>query len=171
MISNLLVRIDLSRKDFSKGQRRIAAYIEEHYDEAAFMTAAKLGEVVGVSESTVVRFATQIGYEGYPYLQKAMKEMIRVTERRRRLQTAFNKKHGVVPHSVRRTLSEDGAIRFIAGDLDDRIASAGSSLPVDRARAIEELKAEMLEAANALEFERAALLRDQLKKLQSPPPS
>ena len=77
MISNLLVRIDLSRKDFSKGQRRIAAYIEEHYDEAAFMTAAKLGDVVGVSESTVVRFATQIGYEGYPYLQKAMQEMIR----------------------------------------------------------------------------------------------
>lgn len=77
MISNLLVRIDLSRKDFSKGQRRIAAYIEEHYDEAAFMTAAKLGEVVGVSESTVVRFATQIGYKGYPYLQKAMQEMIR----------------------------------------------------------------------------------------------
>lgn len=77
MVSNLLVRIDLSRKDFSKGQRRIAAYIEEHYDAAAFMTAAKLGEVVGVSESTVVRFATQIGYEGYPYLQKAMQEMIR----------------------------------------------------------------------------------------------
>ena len=77
MVSNLLVRIDVSRKDFSKGQRRIAAYIEEHYDAAAFMTAAKLGEVVGVSESTVVRFATQIGYEGYPYLQKAMQEMIR----------------------------------------------------------------------------------------------
>ena len=93
----------------------------------------------------------------------SMREMIRVTERRRRLQTAFNKKHGLVP----RTLSEDGAIRFIAGDLDDRIASAGSSLPADRARAIEELKAEMLEAANRLEFERAALLRDQLRKLQS----
>ena len=77
MLSNLLVRIDLSRKDFSKGQRKIADYIEEHYDSAAFMTAAKLGEVVGVSESTVVRFATQIGYEGYPYLQKAMQEMIR----------------------------------------------------------------------------------------------
>ena len=77
MVSNLLVRIDHCRKDFSKGQRRIAAYIEEHYDAAAFMTAAKLGEVVGVSESTVVRFATQIGYEGYPYLQKAMQEMIR----------------------------------------------------------------------------------------------
>ncbi len=77
MVSNLLVRIDLSRKDFSKGQRKIASYIEEHYDSAAFMTAAKLGEVVGVSESTVVRFAAQIGYDGYPYLQKAMQEMIR----------------------------------------------------------------------------------------------
>lgn len=77
MVSNLLVRIDLYRKDFSKGQRRIASYIEEHYDAAAFMTAAKLGSVVGVSESTVVRFATEIGYSGYPALQKAMQEMIR----------------------------------------------------------------------------------------------
>ena len=77
MVSNLLVRIDQSRKGFSKGQRKIALFIEEHYDTAAFMTAAKLGEVVGVSESTVVRFATQIGYDGYPFLQKAMQEMIR----------------------------------------------------------------------------------------------
>ncbi len=77
MVSNLLVRIDMSREKFSKGQRRIANFIEEHYDEAAFMTAAKLGEIVGVSESTVVRFATEIGYSGYPNLQKAMQEMIR----------------------------------------------------------------------------------------------
>ncbi len=77
MMTNLLVRIDISRKSFSKGQKKIAAFIEEHYDAAAFMTAARLGEVVGVSESTVVRFATQIGYEGYPYLQKAMQELIR----------------------------------------------------------------------------------------------
>lgn len=77
MVSNLLVRIDMSRDSFSKGQRRIANFIEEHYDEAAFMTAAKLGEIVGVSESTVVRFATEIGYSGYPNLQKAMQEMIR----------------------------------------------------------------------------------------------
>lgn len=77
MVSNLLVRLDMSRDRFSKGQKRIANFIEEHYDEAAFMTANKLGEIVGVSESTVVRFATEIGYEGYPYLQKAMQEMIR----------------------------------------------------------------------------------------------
>jgi len=62
---------------FSKGQKRIAAYIEECYDKAAFMTAAKLGATVGVSESTVVRFATEIGFEGYPQLQRALQEMIR----------------------------------------------------------------------------------------------
>ena len=77
MNSNLLVRIDMSRRNFSKGQRKIASFIEEHYDTAAFLTAARLGETVGVSESTVVRFASEIGYEGYPALQKAMQEMIR----------------------------------------------------------------------------------------------
>src|SRR5574344_389309 len=64
-------------KNFSKGQKRIGSFIEEHYDKAAFMTASKLGETVGVSESTVVRFATELGYDGYPKLQKAMQEMIR----------------------------------------------------------------------------------------------
>ncbi|MBQ0098315.1 MAG: MurR/RpiR family transcriptional regulator [Oscillospiraceae bacterium] len=77
MISNLLVRIDINREKLSKGQKKIAFYLEEHYDEAAFMTAAALGNIVGVSESTVVRFATVIGYDGYPALQKAMQEMIR----------------------------------------------------------------------------------------------
>ena len=77
MITHLLTRIDLMMNSFSKGQKRIALYIEEHYDKAAFMTAAKLGETVGVSESTVVRFATELGYDGYPKMQKAMQEMIR----------------------------------------------------------------------------------------------
>ena len=77
MITHLLTRIDLMMNSFSKGQKRIALYIEEHYDKAAFMTASKLGETVGVSESTVVRFATELGYDGYPKLQKAMQEMIR----------------------------------------------------------------------------------------------
>lgn len=77
MVTHLLTRIDSSMSGFSKGQKRIAEYIQEHYDKAAFMTASKLGETVGVSESTVVRFATEIGYDGYPKLQKAMQEMIR----------------------------------------------------------------------------------------------
>lgn len=62
---------------FSKGQKLIAKYIEEHYDKVAFMTASRLGATVGVSESTVVRFATEIGYAGYPELQQAIQEMIR----------------------------------------------------------------------------------------------
>ena len=61
---------------FSKGQRRIAAYITEAYDKAAFMTANRLGKTVGVSESTVVRFAVDLGYDGYPSMQKAMQEMV-----------------------------------------------------------------------------------------------
>ena len=75
--SDLLALIDEAMPTLSKGQKRIALYIEEHYDKAAFMTASKLGETVGVSESTVVRFATELGYDGYPKLQKAMQEMIR----------------------------------------------------------------------------------------------
>lgn len=77
MNNYLLANIEQHAAKFSKGQKKIAAYIEQHYDKAAFMTASKLGATVGVSESTVVRFATEIGYDGYPLLQKAMQEMIR----------------------------------------------------------------------------------------------
>ncbi|MBR1837571.1 MAG: UvrB/UvrC motif-containing protein, partial [Kiritimatiellae bacterium] len=97
-------------------------------------------------------------------------EMIRITERRRRLQSAFNEKHGIVPHSVRRQLSEDEAVRSVTGDAPGASSSSASPLPDDRAAAVERLKAEMLEAAEALEFERAALLRDRLRELQSTPP-
>ena len=62
---------------FSKGQRLIARFILESYDKAAFMTASKLGKTVNVSESTVVRFAAELGYDGYPSMQKALQEMIR----------------------------------------------------------------------------------------------
>ena len=62
--------------EFSKGQKRIAAYIMESYDKAAFMTANRLGKTVGVSESTVVRFAVELGFDGYPSMQKAMQEMV-----------------------------------------------------------------------------------------------
>ncbi|MGI5971938.1 MAG: MurR/RpiR family transcriptional regulator [Oscillospiraceae bacterium] len=62
---------------FSKGQRAIARYIVNSYDKAAFMTANELGRSVGVSESTVVRFAAQLGYDGYPGMQRALQEMIK----------------------------------------------------------------------------------------------
>ena len=61
---------------FSKGQKRIARYITDSYDKAAFMTANRLGKTVGVSESTVVRFAVDLGFDGYPSTQKAMREMV-----------------------------------------------------------------------------------------------
>lgn len=77
MNNQLSERIKAKMPQFSKGQKLIAKYIEEHYDKVAFMTASKLGSTVGVSESTVVRFATEIGYAGYPQLQRAMQEMIR----------------------------------------------------------------------------------------------
>ncbi len=75
--SNLTSLIVSHMSGFSKGQKRIAQYILEHYDEAAFMTAFRLGETVGVSESTVVRFAAELGFDGYPELQKATQELVR----------------------------------------------------------------------------------------------
>ena len=77
MKSNLIGAITERMPTLSKGQKRIARFILEHYDSAAFMTANKLGREVQVSESTVVRFASEVGYEGYPQLQKALQELIR----------------------------------------------------------------------------------------------
>lgn len=73
----LLDRINERYGSLSKGQKLLATYITDNYDKAAFLTAAKLGQVVGVSESTVVRFAAQLGYKGYPEFQKALEEMVR----------------------------------------------------------------------------------------------
>lgn len=77
MAKSILHIIESNMDGFSKGQKRIAAYILENYDKAAFMTASKLGKKVGVSESTVVRFASELGYDGYPSMQRVLQEMIR----------------------------------------------------------------------------------------------
>ena len=76
MNEDILAVLEEKSHTFSKGQRRIATYISEAYDKAAFMTASVLGKTVGVSESTVVRFAVELGYDGYPSMQKAMQEMV-----------------------------------------------------------------------------------------------
>ena len=76
-MQDMMRRLNQSGKRLSKGHRKIAEYIVEHYDKAVFMTASKLGEMVGVSESTVVRFASAMGYEGYPQLQRALQELVR----------------------------------------------------------------------------------------------
>ena len=76
MRQDLLSVLKSKEATFSKGQRRIAQYILESYDKAAFMTANVLGKTVGISESTVVRFAVELGYDGYPSMQKALQELV-----------------------------------------------------------------------------------------------
>ena len=77
MTKDILSLIQANMSTFSKGQKLIAHFILDSYDKAAFMTASKLGKTVNVSESTVVRFAAELGYDGYPAMQKALQEMIR----------------------------------------------------------------------------------------------
>lgn len=93
---------------FSKGQKKIAAYILEDYDKAAFMTASTLGKKVGVSESTVVRFATELGFKGYPELQKEIQQMIK------------SKLTAVQRMEVSKSLIGDGDIvrNVLLGDID-----------------------------------------------------
>lgn len=74
---NLLGRIRRQYPSFSKGQKRLADYITKNYDKAVFLTAARLGKEVGVSESTTVRFATQLGYKGFPEFHRALEELVR----------------------------------------------------------------------------------------------
>ncbi len=77
MKNSLLSKLESNTASFYKGQKKIAAYIMQNYDKAAFMTASALGEKVGVSESTVVRFASELGFKGYPEFQKEIQQMIK----------------------------------------------------------------------------------------------
>lgn len=77
MSRDILAVIQSNMSSFSKGQKLIGKFILENYDKAAFMTASRLGKTVNVSESTVVRFAAELGYDGYPAMQKTLQEMIR----------------------------------------------------------------------------------------------
>ena len=77
LTNNLITKINEKYGRMSKGQKVLSNYIMENYDKAAFLTASQLGEIVGLSESTVVRFATFIGYNGYPQFQAAVEEMVR----------------------------------------------------------------------------------------------
>lgn len=77
MQNDLFVQIRDNMGNLSKGHKKIAEYILEHYEKVAYVTAAKLGTTVGVSESTVVRFATELGFSGYPEFQTALQDIIR----------------------------------------------------------------------------------------------
>lgn len=98
---DLIRKLNRSGKRLSKGHRRIAEYIVEHYDKAVFMTASKLGDTVGISESTVVRFAAALGYEGYPQLQKALQELVR---HRLTVMQRFEMSTDINPSEVLRTV-------------------------------------------------------------------
>lgn len=142
MKTDLTAHITRHHSEFSKGQRRIAAYILEHYDEAAYMTASHLGKTVGVSESTVVRFAAQLGFEGYPQLQKAVQELVRskltsvqrveVTRARMQDDEVLEKVMTYDMSNIRQTLEElspnvfDGAVQALVGARRVYVFGAGS---------------------------------------------
>ena len=131
MNRDILTIIRGKMSTFSKGQKLIGRYILENYDKAAFMTAARLGQAVRISESTVVRFAAELGYDGYPAMQKAMQEMIRgKLTTVQRIEVSYDRlgSQGVLDKVVqsdieklRMTLSElrredfDGAVDAIVG--------------------------------------------------------
>lgn len=116
MTKDLFSLINEKLSSFSKGHKLIANYILAYYDKAAFMTAQKLGKTVGVSESTVVRFASMLGYDGYPALQKALQEMMRsrltavqrieVTSGQMSEQDVLERVLGLDIERIRRTLEE-----------------------------------------------------------------
>lgn len=107
--NDLSHRINEVYGKLSKSQKLLAAYITDHYDSAVFFTAAKLGETVGVSESTVVRFAVHLGYKGYPEFQKAMEEMVRgKLNSMQRMEVAYGK----ISHSkILETILESDAAK------------------------------------------------------------
>ncbi len=88
--NDIITRINEKYASMSKGQKAIAAYLAEHYEQAAFMTAARLGETLSISESTVVRFAAALGYKGYPQMQEAVAELLKGRiHRAERVQKAY----------------------------------------------------------------------------------
>ncbi|WP_295748768.1 MurR/RpiR family transcriptional regulator [uncultured Oscillibacter sp.] len=120
MAKDILHQLEQGKDGFSKGQKRIASYILENYDKAAFMTASRLGLLAGVSESTVVRFASELGYDGYPSMQRALQDMIRSRlTSTQRIQQAGNLFSGqdILPAVLQ---SDIDKLRQMSGRIDQR---------------------------------------------------
>ena len=148
MAVNILAEIERRMPEFSKGQRSIAAYILSHYDKAVYMTASKLGAAANVSESTVVRFAFEMGFDGYPELQDALKEMIkskltavqriRVADEQLGGTDILNKVMNADIDKIRRTMEEtsradfEGAVDSIVSAKTIYIIGARSALVLAR---------------------------------------
>lgn len=104
--NNLITKINERMPEFSKSQRLIGGFITEHYEQAAYMTALKLGSAVNVSESTVVRFAIEMGYVGYPEMQKDLQSYSKT--RLTALQRLDITNHRIDPDNViKSVLSQD----------------------------------------------------------------
>ena len=124
MSTDILARIQAQLHTFSKGQKRIANYILESYDKAAFMTASKLGKTVAVSESTVVRFAVELGFDGYPSMQRSLQEMVRTRLTSVQRIEAANDRFGDQDVVSSVLQSDIDSIRLTAESLDRRELAA-----------------------------------------------
>lgn len=124
---DLLRRIETELPMLSKSRRAVGRFIIDHYDKAAYMTASKLGEMVGVSESTVVRFAIELGFEGYPQLQSSLQELIRTKLTSvQRIEIANNRIGG-----------SDVLAKVLASDAEKLKSTSESVSREDFARAVE----------------------------------
>jgi DNA-binding MurR/RpiR family transcriptional regulator len=131
---DVLLAIEEASGGFSKGQKRIAEYIHDNYDKAAFMTASKLAQKADVSESTVVRFAAELGYDGYPEMRRALHDMIRsrlTSVQRIKVAKDIIDTRGILPHvlssdieQIRLTMEETDSGDFARAV--DAIAHAGN---------------------------------------------
>ena len=116
--NELLKRLEEHYDKLSKGQKRIASFLTEHYDEAVYLTAAKLGDIAGVSESTVVRFAIELGYDGYPKLQQALEELVKnKLTASQRMKVSYERMSNNNKHLLKSVLSADA--ERISATIDD----------------------------------------------------
>ena len=144
-MEDLVSQLNQSGRRLSKSHRHIAQYIAEHYDKAVFMTASRLGQCVGVSESTVVRFATALGYEGYPQLQRSLQELVshRLTANQRLEMSAELTPQEALPavlksdmQNLRETLEEldpkvfDEAVQRLLGAREIYVVGLRSAAPL-----------------------------------------
>lgn len=118
---DLLANIQSKFPDLSKGQKRIANFLIEHYDKAVYLTASKLGEIAGVSESTVVRFAIELGFDGYPKLQRALEELVKnKLTASQRIQVSSDRIFKSNKHILKAVLESDSErINSTMNDLDE----------------------------------------------------
>ena len=135
MAENFHTKIEAVYPSLSKGHKKIADYIINHYQKASFMTAANLGKTVGVSESTVVRFATNIGFDGYPELQKYLQEMVKShLTSVQRMEVAASRYEG--SDFIDKTFSSDAELIKATRESISREAFEGSVEAINRAKKI-----------------------------------